>query len=85
MTGVLMQFFLTLGLCFVSGCIYPTHFFPVGIQKLATWLPAGLARSQLAGCFTGKSVAIVPLLGYTAVFFGVSVYSRSRKIRGVAP
>lgn len=85
MTGVLMQFFLTLGLCFVSGCIYPTYFFPVEVQKWAAFLPAGLARTQLAGCFTGSAAATWHLLGYTAAFLGISIYARSRKIRGVAP
>jgi len=27
--GVLVQFFATLALCFVSGCMYPVYFFPV--------------------------------------------------------
>ena len=85
MTGVLMQFFSSLALCFVSGCIYPVYFFPVGVQNLAAWLPTGLARTQLAGCLTGESTvaATFGLLGYCAVFAVLSILVRLRKIRGV--
>lgn len=86
MTGVLMQFFVSLALCFVSGCIYPVYFFPIGVQKLAAYLPTGLARTQLAGCITGRSstTATQGLLGYTALFAVLSIALRYRKIQGVA-
>jgi ABC-2 type transport system permease protein len=85
MTGIVMQFLLTLGMCFVCGCIYPTSFFPAGVQQTAAWLPAGLARSQLASCFTGEAALPVTLglLGYAFLFFGCSVWLRLRKIREV--
>ncbi len=79
MTGVLMQFFVSLALCFVSGCIYPVYFFPVGVQKAAALLPTGLARTQL----TGDAGATLGLLGYTLLFTVLSIWVRSRKIRGV--
>ncbi len=85
MTGVLMQFFISLALCFVSGCIYPVYFFPIGVQKLAAYLPTGLARTQLAGCITGQTTtaATLGLLGYTLLFATLSILVRHRKIRGV--
>ncbi len=84
--GMLMYFFIALALCFVSGCLYPVFFFPVTLQKLAAWLPTGLARSQLAGCLTGG----IPdhnglyLFGYSCVFFAVGAFVRCRRIKGVA-
>lgn len=78
--GVLLQFFATLAMCFVSGCMYPVYFFPVGVQKLAAWLPAGIARSHLAGSITGASdpQALLMLLGYSGVFCLVGVLARLR-------
>ncbi len=53
-SGVLLHFFLVVAMCFVSGCMYPVYFFPQSIQRLAGFLPTGVARSQLAGVFTGE-------------------------------
>ncbi len=53
-SGVLLQFFVVVAMCFVSGCMYPVYFFPQSIQEMASWLPTGVARSQLAGIFTGE-------------------------------
>lgn len=85
MTGIVMQFLLTVGMCFVCGCIYPISFFPAGVQKMADLLPAGLARMQLAGCFTGESTLAAALgsVGYSALFLGCSIWVRSRKTREV--
>ncbi len=69
-SGVLLQFFTVVALCFVSGCMYPVFFFPQSVQKLAALLPTGAARTQLAGIFSGDfpwgSFAL--LMGFSAVF-----------------
>lgn len=69
-SGILLAFFLTLGLCFAGGCLYPPYFFPESIQNIASVLPTGLARSLIASCLTGQSVSAWGLLGYI-VFFAV--------------
>lgn len=83
--GVLLQFFATLGMCFVSGCLYPVFFFPSGVQKMAAWLPAGVARQSLAAAVTGQvdwwSMAV--LIGYSTAFFLAGSWVNCRKIRGV--
>jgi len=80
--GVLVQFFATLALCFVSGCMYPVYFFPVKVQKLAAWLPTGAARSQLAACLTGEaSGAQWLLLGYTAAFALAAIAVRLHRVK----
>lgn len=81
--GVLLQFFVGLALCFVSGCMYPVFFFPVSVQKLAAWLPTGLARTQLSGCITGETdgKALVLLLAYGAAFCAVGVVARVRAVK----
>lgn len=81
-SGVLLQFLAGLALCFVSGCMYPVFFFPETIQRLAAWLPTGIAREYLARCITGES-PILPLAaaaGYTAVFLAAAVLIRRHRI-----
>lgn len=52
--GILMQFFTSLAMCFVCGCLYPVFFFPERLQKLSSLLPAGIAREYLAQCVLGE-------------------------------
>lgn len=73
--GVLLQFFLWLDMCFVSGCMYPVYFFPVAVQRLAAFLPTGMARAYLAGAYTGEG-GVLPLLGCSLVFCTVGVFAR---------
>lgn len=82
-SGVLLQFFVTVAICFVSGCMYPVYFFPESVQKLAAWLPAGVARAQLSGYFTGSVAgwATAALWLYCAVFFAVGAACRIGSIR----
>lgn len=83
--GVMMQIFVTVILCFVSGCLYPIDFFPVRIQQLAQWLPTGVARTQLASCITGNAPGwtLPVLLGYCTVFTLIGVWARVRHIQEV--
>jgi len=76
--GVLLQFFGSVALCFVSGCLYPVYFFPVGLQKIAAWLPTGAARDWLCG-----NGGLWLTLGYALVFFLAGSYLSCRKLRGV--
>lgn len=84
-SGVLLQFFTTVAVCFVSGCVYPVHFFPVELQKAAAWLPTAFARSQLAGSFTGKTdtFALLMLLCCSLVFLTAGIIIRLRQVKGV--
>ena len=83
--GMLLQFFAVLGLCFVSGCMYPVYFFPSSIQQAAQWLPTGLARSQLASCLTGHSSAatVWALLGWCVLLGTLGILAQTRKYREV--
>lgn len=77
-SGVLLQFFVTLALCFVSGCMYPVYFFPEGVQNFGKLLPSAVARNQLAGIITGEFAwsAFGWLLAFSAVFFGLGAGCR---------
>ena len=85
-SGIMLMFFLSVILCFVSGCLYPVHFFPVRVQQLARWLPMGVARTQLARCITGSAPqwTLSILLAYCAVFTAIGVWARVRRIREVS-
>lgn len=72
-SGVLLQFFVVVAMCFVSGCMYPVYFFPQSVQELAGFLPTGIARTQLAGIFTGDFAwgSFGLLAAFSAAFFAV--------------
>ncbi len=80
-SGLLLQFFTTAALCFVSGCFYPVHFFPVSVQRLAAWLPTGLARDQLATALGGTGGNLWALLGCCLAFWALGTGLRMAKIR----
>ena len=84
-SGVLMQFFATLALCFVSGCMYPIAFFPETIQKLSVFLPTGLARMQLADCLRGGYSPYTTgiLLAFAGLFLGIAMIIRKTKVAGI--
>lgn len=81
-SGILVQFFITLALCFVSGCMYPVYFFPLPVQKLAAWLPTGAARSQLTACLSGRTSQHLWLLwAYGLLFALMAVLIRLRRVK----
>lgn len=84
-SGVLMQFFVTLVLCFVSGCLYPITFFPDGVQKIAGYLPTGISRIQIGNCILGcvSWETIAALLRLGCLFLAGSVLIRRIKVTGV--
>ena len=81
-SGVLLQFFALLALCFVTGCLYPVTFFPDSVQNLAAYLPTGIARAQLAESFAGvmHTDGSLMLLGYGVLFFAAAGLIRKAKV-----
>ncbi len=75
LSGVLLQLTVAVAMCFVSGCMYPTYFFPVSVQKISRFLPAAMARDHIAGLISGSKTTtqILPLIliGMAAVLFSV--------------
>ena len=84
-SGVLLQFFLFVFLCFICGCFYPAYFFPDVVQKLGSILPAGLARSHLAGAITGSGSAATTLglMAWGVGLTALSAFLRSYKLKRV--
>lgn len=82
-SGILLHFFVTLSLCYVTGCFYPLYAFPAPVQALAPFLPTGAARAYFAALLTGESplLPLLTLLLYAAVFFAAITAVRKKKIR----
>lgn len=82
--GIILQFFVVLAVCFVSGCLYPMYMFPVALQQAAVWLPTAIARSLLSGSITGQAAGLLPLwlMLYAAGFFLVGSIVSGRRIKG---
>ena len=85
--GVLVQFFLTVALCFAGGCLYPVYFFPVALQRVGSFLPTATASTLLSTGVSGNppTAALLLLGGYGALFFliGAGVYCRRTKEVGL--
>ncbi len=82
-SGVLAHFFLTISLCYVSGCLYPIFVFPEAVQKLAAFLPTGIARSHIGNCITQDETfgTALGLLIYCGVFFALAWGARIYRLR----
>ncbi len=83
-SGILSQFFITMALCFVSGCLYPPFFFPTRMQQLAMHLPTGLALQQFSACLTGTPSLFhcCLLILYGCAFLAFSFFVRRKQLQG---
>ena len=80
-------FFISMALCYVTGCMYPIYSLPPLFQKIAAFTPTGAARAYIARNVTGQSssLALFTLALYCAVFIIASAVIRNRGIiRGEA-
>ena len=81
--GVIAQFLCGVGLGYLTGCLYPSGFFPESVQRASAYLPTGAVRDYLAGLdpagqTSGYSALI--LAGYAVLFLTLAVLSRRSKI-----
>lgn len=85
-TGSLLQFVTSMGLAYISGCIYPISFFPEKIQNAVKYTPFGAAIES----FKQISLDILDVkniylcAGYCLVFVLLSSLVRMIKIRSRA-
>lgn len=84
-SGVLMHFFTTLSLCYISGCFYPIYSFPEIIQAIQFVFPTGLARACLANAFVQETnlLALIANLLFGIAFYLLAVYFRTRKTQSI--
>lgn len=71
MSRIMITFFLTLVMCFISGCFIPSVMLPDILQSLSCLLPAkymmDLAANLLSGSFNG--IALSACLAFTVLLF----------------
>ena len=85
-TGSLLQFVVSIGLAYISGCLYPISFFPENIQNVVKFTPFGVAIES----FKQISLDILNMnniylcIGYCIVFVLLSTLVRIIKIRSRA-
>lgn len=83
LSGMVLNFLVSLFGCFLGGCLYPVWFFPQSLQRLAAWLPGGMARLWLAGMAAGEGQSgyLAGILGYCLLLFLAAVALRRGKLR----
>lgn len=81
-SGMLLQFLVTLGMGYVSGCFYPSGFFPEGVRMLGNILPSGVAIQYASGCMRNELDVVVVLFTvlYTILFLTAVWLLRCRKL-----
>lgn len=81
-SAVILQMLLGVGMCFVTGCIYPVSFFPASIQSIARFLPTGVIKTHFSGILQGKAVleSALLLMAFSVFFFTVCVGLRKYRI-----
>ena len=81
-SGILIQFFVSVFMCFLGGCMYPVAFFPDALQMVARWLPHYAARNCVTELLSGVTQwgNVLVLLGCSAAFLSLSVVLRNFKM-----
>lgn len=81
--GILLYFFVTLGMCFISGCIYPIYFFPDNVRNVAQYMPHGVCRSVISQCILGQRHYrdLTVLLLYSCVMLFAAYLIRKLRLR----
>ena len=81
-SGILLQFLCAMGLGYLSGCFYPISFFPKSIETMVCVLPTKMALDYLGQILLSQQSIwqFIFLMGYTILFFLLTVWIRSKKL-----
>lgn len=66
-SSTLLHFFVSLCLCYISGCLYPIYAFPDVIIAISKILPTNMARVTISTAFAKSNIALE--------LFGMLIYS----------
>ncbi|MBQ4528253.1 MAG: ABC transporter permease [Clostridia bacterium] len=82
--AVLLQFIVSIGLGYLSGCFYPNYFFPDSIQNMAAWLPSGVGFSYLRKCISDADILreLISMFVYCIMFIFLAGVMRKYKTTG---
>lgn len=81
-SGISLPFFVSIALCYCSGCLYPIHTLPVAMQKIAVYLPTGIAANYLGNCLSGNfdMLRLSGIALYAGSFLCLAVLVRKHKL-----
>ncbi len=81
-TGVLLQFVVSISMAYVSGCIYPLSFFPEVMQVLGGYSPIGVALRYLQKSLTFRNGLgeLCIMIVYILIFLGLHIWRRNLRI-----
>ena len=75
-------FFFSMGLCYISGCMYPLYALPPILQQIAAFTPTGAARAFVSLSVTqldaGLPAAVIA--GWTVLFLVLAAVAREHKL-----
>lgn len=80
--GILLQLICGIGMGYLSGCFYPSAFFPEKMRALGDFLPSGAAARFVQAGVIGRipSSAWLAVFGWLAVFLALTVLVRKNGI-----
>ena len=83
-SSMLVQFIVSVGFGYVSGCFYPNTFFPEAVQSFASYLPSGAGFSYAGKMLTeqGALKEAIVILIYIVVFASVTCAIRRYRLKG---
>ena len=82
LAAVTMQFICAISLAYITGCFFPSYFFPEAVRALAARLPSGMAFNYIASFFSPADANIFVMLAFSAVMLALNVFVRKLKIKG---
>lgn len=82
--SVLLQFITALGMAYISGCLYPSYFFPEGVQCIGRLLPSGegFAYIRQSLVYMPELRELVIVLCYCLLFLILVIITRSCRMAG---
>ncbi len=85
LNAVVLQFTVALSLGYISGCFYPSYFFPESVQTLSATLPVGACMNYLSDFFLPRAGAAVLPLIWTAALLALTCAVRRANLKGGRP
>lgn len=84
-SGIALQFFGAVCLCYVGGCMYPSDFLPDVVSTIGNALPVGVAREYLCHLMNGNAMNITVLFiaAYSALLIGASAFVRRIRLNNI--
>ena len=83
MNRIMITFFTSLAMCFISGCFIPSVMLPETLQTVSRFFPAHYMMKLAAGLLSGsfEGMALLVCIGYSAVLFMGGVLASHNRLR----